>query len=180
MKSQKAIFMLTVTLIIVSGLLFSVYVKSKISSIKGLRASISEFDKPGALVTEQDTAVKPKNLKIMFPESGGIVEFIENAYRISKRRGIYNFTFEQKNRELIELSSGRVLKTMPAAEQKLNVMYAYPIKISFNSSYRNMAEFTREMQNQERLVTVENLTVKREKELLSTHMVVNIYSTGDR
>jgi Tfp pilus assembly protein PilO len=179
MKKPKIVFILVITAVIVSGLLFSLYVKSKISSIKSLRASVEELQKNNRAAIEKDTG-GIKNLKELFPEAGNISEFIENVYRISKLRGIKNLTFEQKNREFIDLGSGKILKAMPVSGQKPRVIYSYPVKISFNSNYRNMAEFIREMQNQNRLATIGNLMVKRDIEYLTVEMVVNIYSTEGR
>ena len=179
MKKPKITFILVLTAVIVSGFLFSFYVKSKLSSIKSLKASIEELQKNSQVAIEKDTG-GIKNLKELFPEAGNVTEFIENAYRISKLRGIKNLTFEQKNREFIDLGSGKILKAMPVSGQKPRVIYSYPIKISFNSNYRNMAEFIRELQNQNRLATIESLMVKSDIEYLTVDMVVNIYSTEER
>ena len=179
MKKPKIAFILVITVVVVSGLLFSLYVKTKLSSIKKIKASIEELQKISRVAIEEDTG-GIKNLKELFPEAGNVTGFIENAYRISKLRGIKNLTFEQKSREFIDLGSGKILKAMPVSGQKPGVIYSYPVKISFNSNYRNMAEFIRELQNQARLATIESLMVKRDNEYLSVDMVVNIYSTEGR
>ena len=179
MKKPKIAFIIVLTAVIVSGLLFSFYVKSKISSIKSLKASIEELQKDNQASIEKDTG-GIKNLKELFPQYGNITGFIENVYRISKLRGIKNLTFEQKSREFIDLGSGKILKAMPVSGQKPQVIYSYPIKLSFNSNYRNMAEFIREIQNQDRLATIESLMVKSDIEYLIVDMVVNIYSTEER
>ncbi len=179
MKKPKIAFIIVMTAVIVSGLLFSLYVKSKFSSIRSLRASIEELQKNNREAVEKDTG-GIKNLKELFPEAANITAFIENAYRISKLCGIKNLTFEQKSREFIDLRSGKILKAMPVSGQKPRVIYSYPIKISFNSGYRNMAEFIREIRNQDRLAAIESLTAKRDIEYLTVDMVVNIYSTEER
>lgn len=179
MKKSRIVFILAATVIVISGMLFSFYVKSKISSLKSLRASTEELQKNNQAAIEKDTG-GIKNLKELFPQSDNITGFIENAYRISKMRDIKNLTFEQKSREFVDLGSGKILKAMPVSGQKPKVIYSYPIKISFNSGYRDMAEFIREIQNQDRLVTIESLIVKRDKGYLSAEVVVNIYSTEER
>jgi len=179
MKKPKIAFIIVMTAVIVSGLLFSLYVKSKFSSIRSLRASIEELQKNNREAVEKDTG-GIENLKELFPQSANITSFMENVYRISKLRGINNLTIEQKNREFIDLSSGKILKAMPVSERKPRVIYSYPIKISFNSGYRNMAEFIREIRNQDRLAAIESLTAKRDTEYLTVEMVVNIYSTEER
>jgi len=179
MKKMKVTFILLVTAVIVSGLLFSLYVNSKIFSIKRLQSSIAELQENSRINVKEETGAI-KNLKVLFPDEGNNTESVEKAYRIAKSHGIKNLVFEQRSRELIDLSSGKILKTMPASGKKPKVIYVYPIKISFNSGYRNMAEFIREIQNQDRMVTVENLTAKRDTEHLSVEMVVSIYSTEER
>ncbi|OGW51482.1 MAG: hypothetical protein A2Y81_12905 [Nitrospirae bacterium RBG_13_43_8] len=181
MKKQKTAFVLIVTLLIISGLLFSFYVKSKISTLRSLRASVSSMQ---VSYSDKDLANERypeelKNLKKLFPEISSITEFIENAYQISKRYSIKNITFDLKGSEFIDLSSGKILKALPASGQKPKVMYSYPVTINFNSGYRDMAEFIREIQNQERLITIKSIKVKpeKEKDYLSVEMVVNIYST---
>jgi Tfp pilus assembly protein PilO len=177
MKKQKTAFILVVTVLIVSGLLFSFYVKSKISLLSSLRSSIQGSYLDNKL-TNKKYSEELKNLKQLFPETSNITEFIENVYQTSKKYSIKNITFDLKSTEFIELSSGKILKALPISEQKPKVMYSYPLTINFNSGYRDMAEFVREIQNQDRLVTIKSINVKpeKEKEYLAVEMIVNIYS----
>ena len=179
MKKMKVAFILLIAALVVSGLVFSLYAKSKFSSIKSLRTSIEEFQKKNREAIESHTD-ELQILKELFPEADNITEFIETAYRISKLQGIKNLTFEQRNREFIELSSGKTVKTRPDSGKKVKGIYAYPVKISFDSGYRNMAEFIREIQNQNRMVTIGNLMAKRDTDHLSVEMVVTIYSTEEK
>ncbi|MEW6110103.1 MAG: type 4a pilus biogenesis protein PilO [Nitrospirota bacterium] len=179
MKKNRWTFILMVTAVVISGISFSLYVKSKISAINTLRTSVTMASKKIADATEGKTA-QLETLRLLFPETGDTTEFIESMYRISKRRNIVNLKFEQKSREYIEAATGRPLRALPATGQKTGLIYSYPVKISFNSGYRDMAEFIREMQNQERLVTIESLNVKRDKDFLAAEMIVNIYSAGER
>lgn len=179
MKGLKTWFILLVTVVIVSGILFSFYVKSRIASINSLRSSIKSFDRVRDVSDLKDTG-ETRNLRELFPEKADIAGFIENIYPVSKKYSVKNLTFEQKGREFIELNSGKVLKELPAVKQKVKVVCSYPVKINFNSDYRNMAEFVRVIQNQERLVAIDSLTVKRDKETLAVEMAVHIYSTEEK
>lgn len=178
MKKPKILFIAIVTAIIVSCIVFSLYCKSKIASMKSLRTSIKAFQKSTLLAEEESGNLK--NLRELFPERAYITEFIEDIYKISKQRTIRNLFFEQKNQEFIELSSGRVLKALPTSGEKPKVLSSFPVKITFHSGYRNMAEFVREIQNQERLTTIESLKANRDKGYLAVEMVVDIYSTEER
>ncbi len=84
-------------------------------------------------------------------------------YKIAGRYNIKNLIIEQKPTEYVELSTGRVLKAIPKTEQKPNVLYSYPIVVIFNAGYRDIAEFIREVQNSERFVSVNTLSVKKAK-----------------
>jgi Tfp pilus assembly protein PilO len=179
MKRPKILFLLILAAVILSGIIFFFYAKSAFSSIKNLRASIAEFQKKSQEELNKNTGVI-QNPEELFPEKGNISEFIENAYRTSKQRGVRNLSFEQKTTEFIDLSSGKVLKSIPVSEKKPRVIYVYPVKFSFDSGFRNMAEFIREIQNQKRLVTIQSLTVKRDIDHLSTDMVIAVYSMEER
>ncbi len=179
MKRQKITFILLLTAVVVSGALFSFYAKSRIASINSLRSSIKSFDRVRDVSDIKDTG-EIRNLKELFPEKADIAGFIENIYPVSKKYFVKNLTFEQKGREFIELNSGKVLKALPAAGQKTKLIYSYPVKVNFYSAYRNMAEFVRVIQNQERLVTIDSLKVKRDKETLAVEMAVHIYSTEEK
>jgi len=179
MKKMKGAFLLLIAAVIISGLLFAAYVKAKRSSIKKLRASIEELQKSTQGTVEDDIEVI-SNLRELFPAEGAATEYIEKAYWIAKSHAIKNLVFEQRSREFIELGSGKTIKTFPASAQKPKGISVYPVKISFTSGYRNMAEFIRELQNQPRMVTIENLTAKRDTENLSVEMVLNIYSAEER
>ncbi|MBM4147358.1 MAG: hypothetical protein FJ240_13975, partial [Nitrospira sp.] len=167
MNRQKILFPVILAAVILSGIIFFFYAKSAFSSIKNIRVSIEEFQKKSREDLKKNTS-GIQNPKELFPEEGNITEFIENAYSTSKQRGIRNLSFEQKTTEFIDLTSGKVLKALPVSGKKPGVIYVYPVKFSFDSGFRNMAEFLREIQNQKRLVTIQSLTVKRDMDHLST------------
>lgn len=178
MGKSKILFLAIITAVVVSGLLFSLYCKSKIASIKNLRTSIETLQDKNLLVEREPENIQ--KLRALFPEKTYITEFIEDIYKISKQLKIKNLFFEQKNQEFIELASGRVLKALPKTGEKPQVLYSFPVKITFQAGYRNMAEFVREIQNQERFVTIESLKAKRDKGYLSVEIVADIYSTEEQ
>ena len=179
MKKMKGAFILLIAAVIVSGLLFAAYVKAKRSSIQEVRSSIEELQK-STQITAEGAPETISNLRQLFPAEGAVTEYIEKAYWIAKSHAIKNLVLEQRSREFIDLESGKALKALPASARNPKVISVYPVKISFTSGYRNMAEFIRELQNQPRMVTIENLAAKRDTEHLSVEMVLNIYSAEER
>jgi len=144
-----------------------------------VQASIEELQKSTRVTPEGDPETM-RSLRELFPPEGAVTEYIEKAYWIAKSHAIKNLVFEQRNREFIESGSGKAIKALAASSRKPGVISVYPVKISFTSGYRNMAEFVRELQNQPRMVTIENLTAKSGGGHLSVEMVLNIYSAEDR
>jgi Tfp pilus assembly protein PilO len=179
MKKMKGAFLVLIASVIVSAFLFAAYVKAELSSLNKLQSSIEELQKSPQVTPEADPETV-RSLRELFPAEGAVTEYIEKAYWIAKSHAIRNLVFEQKSRELIDAGSGKAMKTLPAAAQKQAVISVYPVKISFTSGYRNMAEFVRELQNQPRMVTIENLSAKRDTDHLSVEMVLNIYSAEER
>jgi Tfp pilus assembly protein PilO len=163
-----------VAAVVVSGIAFSFFVAAKVSSINALRSSIEKlYGSGGEIIAGRDKEpAEVDNLKKLFPKTSNVTEFVEDVSRISKRRALRNLVFEQRS------THGRSLKAVPPSPQ--SVIYVYPFKMSFNAGYRDMAEFLREIENQERLVTIESLVVKRDKDGLAVDMGVNVYSTEER
>jgi Tfp pilus assembly protein PilO len=166
--------------VIISGIFFSIYVKSRIGEIKRLRASIEELQRGKTDIVTSAEGKDIEILKGLFPSDSNTAGFIEDIYRIAGRYNIKNLIIEQKSTEYVELSTGKVLKVIPKTEQKPNVLYSYPILIIFNTGYRDMAEFIREVQNSERFTSVNTLNVKKAKRGLIVDMLINIYSMEGR
>jgi Tfp pilus assembly protein PilO len=179
MIRQKIAFPLLPVIVLFSAVICFSYAKSTLSTIKNLRASIEDFQRTSRMELEKN-AGGIREMKELFPAEGDISGFVEKVYNISRQHGIRALTFEQDRTEFIDLSSGKVLKSIPVSGKKTKVLYAYPIKFSFASGYRNMAEFIREIQAMNRLVTIRSLTAKREIDHLSVDLVVAVYSMEER
>ena len=180
MKKRKISYIIMVAAVVVSGIAFSFFVAAKVSSISALRSSIEKlYGSGGEIIAGRDREpAKVDNLRKLFPKASNVTEFVEDVSRISKKRALRNLVFEQKSTEFIRSVSGKALKAVPPSPQ--TVIYVYPFKMSFNAGYRDMAEFLREIENQERLATIESLVVKRDKDILAVDVGVNIYSTEER
>ena len=94
-------------------------------------------------------------------------EFIETAYTTSRKYGIRDLTFDQKSVD----SSRR--QAQGNGRQSLQ---SYPVRMTFHAGYREMAEFIQELQGLEKLVTIDNLKVKREKKFLAIEMTASTYA----
>ncbi len=176
MKNRSRLSLIVISAVIITGILFSLYVKGKISSINSLRADLSTL----SVDTTIQAAANPyafENLKQLVPQKSNTPAFIEYAYRIAQKYAVEDISFEQKTREHIEPLTGQAMPARSPAQKEAKGIYSYPIKIRFESSYRNAAEFLRELQNAERLVQVRQLTMNRNKDSLHIDMQVIIFST---
>jgi Tfp pilus assembly protein PilO len=178
MKKSRIIFISVMTALVISGIFFSVYFKNKIKNIKNLRASIENLYAAG--MPAEEAPKESTGLNQLFPPKGGTTEFIENIFILSKKYFIKDMHIEYKSHEAIESGTGKQMSSGHESGQKKNVIYAHPIRINFNSGYRNMAEFIREIQNRERLVSVKSLKATKGKYLLSVELVLNIYSMEEK
>lgn len=179
MKKTNKISLLLIAGLLISGIFYIFYVKSKVSSIHALRSSLREIVL-NVSDTEGQRSVQDIEFAELFPVKSDMARFIEDLYLISKKHEIKNLYFEQKERELLDTATGNIMKAMPASGKKPNVIYSYPVKVNFHSGFRGQAEFIREIQNMKRLVTIKTLKVRRDEGLLATEMVVNIYSMEAR
>ena len=178
MKKSKIIFISVIAAIVISGIFFSVYFRSKIKNIKNLRTSIENL-----YIADTSAAETPKELTgldQLFPQKGGTTEFIENIFLLSKKHSIKDLHVEYKSHETITLGSGKQIISGRESIHKSGAIYVHPIRMNFKSGYRNMAEFIKEIQDHQRLVTIKNLKVSKGKNLLSAELVLNIYSTEEK
>lgn len=178
MKKFSKASIIVIALITITGILFTFYVRGKLSTIRTLNASIAEMD-----LSDEFTALQEDKdavyLKRLFPREDSISEFIESAYMISSRYSIDDIKFNYKDRTFINLDTGKILKALPSSGIMPGTIYRDSVKINFTSDFRNIAEFIRELQNLERLVKIEVLQVKNLKTSLDVEMIVNIYSAED-
>lgn len=168
MKNEKKAFYIILAVVIVTGLIFSLYAFSKIKAIRELRATIEKNSAERARVIAKDSDSSTDVRKpTLIPQKMWTTEFIETVYNTSRRHGIRDLTFEQKSAD----SSRRQTQG-----NSLLSFQSYPVKMTFHAGYREMAEFIRELQGLEKLVTIDNLKVKHEKNILAIEMTASTYA----
>ncbi|MBI5075677.1 MAG: type 4a pilus biogenesis protein PilO [Nitrospirae bacterium] len=172
MNSRKKAFYTILAVVISTGLIFSLYAVSKIRSIHELRAAVEKTatERLQAIRKDSDSSTdagKSAPKGAIVPPKMWTTEFIETAYNASQKYGIRNLTFEQKSSD----SSRR----QTPGNSRLSLQ-AYPVKMTFHAGYREMAEFLRELQDLDRLVTIDNLRVKSEKSYLAAEVTISTYA----
>ncbi len=170
MNKQKKAFYILLAVIIVTGLLFSLIAVSKIRSIQELRAAIKKSGTERALAIEKDSDRSPDTKKSI-PRKMWTTEFIETAYNVSRKHGIKDLTFEQKSTDNS--------RKQPRGNGQPSLQ-AYPVRLTFHSQYREMANFIQELQGFEKLVTIDSLKVKREKSSLVVELMASTYSMEEK
>lgn len=178
MKKPKIISMSLIAVLVTSGIFFSVYFSNKIKNLKDLRASIENLYTSDTLIT--DTPKGLTELDLLFPKNGRTTEFIENIFLLSKKYSINNMQVEYKSHEAIDLGSGQQIISGRGSSHSTGAIYVHPIRLNFKSGYRNMAEFIGKLQDQQRLVTIKKLKVNKEKDILSSELILNVYSTEEK
>ncbi len=170
MKKEKQTFFIILAVVLITGMLFSLYAFSKIRSIRELRASIEKIgtDRARAMAKESGSA---SGARKAIPQKMWSTEFIETAYTASIKYGIRDLAFEQKSTE------GSRRQTQGKGLQSLQ---SYPVRITFHAGYREMANFIQELQGLEQLVTIDSLKVKHDKSYLAVEMTASTYAMEGR
>jgi len=170
MKKEKKTFFIILGVVIVTGLIFSLYAYSKIRSIRELRASIEKTgtDRAREIAKESDST---SGARKSIPQKMWTTEFIETAYNASKKYGIRDQAFEQKS------SEGP--RKQGQGNSRLSLQ-SYPVRMTFHAGYREMAEFIQELQGLDKLVTIDSLKVNPEKSSLAVEMTVSTYAMEGR
>lgn len=174
MKKEKKAFYLILAVVLVTGLIFSLYVFSRIRAIHELRASIGKIVSERAQTIDKDSdsssdTKKPAILGTGIPQKIWTTEFIETVYNVSRKYGIRDLTFEQKTQG----GSNR-----PAQGNSRVSLHPYPVRITFHAGYREMADFIKELQGYEKLVTIDSLKVRRERNSIVPQRVLFIEMTA--
>ncbi len=166
MKRQKSVFYIILAVVLITGMSFSIYTISTIRSIRGLRAALEQKAAERAHAVEID-AGEGIAVSRYIPQKSWTTEFIETAYSASRKYGIRDLTFVQKS-----VDSPR-RQTQAGGRLPFN---SYPVRMSFHSGYREMAEFIADLQGSQRLITIDSLKVSRDKDALVIEMTAGTYA----
>lgn len=178
MRNIRVPFVLLLAAVVLSAVIAGFLFQAKIRTIHGLRASLaSPMREP---VSGSDLGADRKYLKKLYPPESGIPGFLEQMHGMARRNGVQELFFEQRNREMVMPDTGKTVRPQSSATTAVATLYRFPVRVSFKSGYRQMAEFIREIQGMERMVTVENLHGRKDKGSLLTEMTVVIYATGEK
>lgn len=166
MKNEKKIFYIILAAVLITGLLFSFYAFSKIRSIHALRAVIEETGAERAQAIGKDSD-RSAEVRKTLPERIWTTEFIETAYNASRKYGIRDLTFDQK--------SGGSSHRLTSGNGRPSLQ-SYPVRMTFRSGYREMADFIQALQGLDKLVTIDSLKIKRQKSYLAVEMTASTYA----
>ncbi|MGD0885756.1 MAG: hypothetical protein ABSA46_12975 [Thermodesulfovibrionales bacterium] len=125
-------------------------------------------------VSLQRKRLDPQIFERMIPIKPDVSVFIENLYACAKATGI-------KNHEVATVTSTNERGEMPRQEMmssrgREEEIRRYVVKVSFEGSYRDTAEYVRLVQNIERFKRITELQVKPERNLLRTTITLEILS----
>ncbi|MBI5632908.1 MAG: type 4a pilus biogenesis protein PilO [Nitrospirae bacterium] len=166
MKNQGKAFYIILAVVIVTGLIFSLYAFSKIKAIRELRAAIKKSGAEHELAIAKNSDSSTDIMKFI-PQRMWTTEFIETAYTVSRKYGIRDLLFEQKS---ADNTRRQTHGNSPVS------LRSYPVRMTFHAGYREMADFIQELQGFEKLVTIESLMIRREKSSLAVEMTASTYA----
>lgn len=174
MNNRKKTFYIILAVVIITGMIFSLYAFSKIKSIHELRAVIKKSGAEHELAIKKDSDSSTDSSKStlwgkVVPQKMWTTEFIETAYSTSRKYGIRDLTFEQKS---ADNSRRQTHGKIPLSLQ------SYPVRMTYHAGYREMAGFIQDLQGFEKLVTIESLKIKRENNSFTPQRVLAVEMTA--
>ncbi|MBA4371342.1 MAG: hypothetical protein C0402_00600 [Thermodesulfovibrio sp.] len=165
-RTDLLIFMLVLGL---AAVLSGVYGIQRSRALAQVRVEMETLLRQPAFRPPTFTA--PEKLVRMFPQQPDISVFVDGLYQHAHKSGIRNLevqTLPTKDR------GPRV--TGRKDEKAKKTMQALPLRIVMEGTYRNIAEYMRLMQNDERFTRVVELEIQPGKDLLRATMTLEIFS----
>jgi Tfp pilus assembly protein PilO len=163
---------ITGVLIFCSLLVSGIYIGNRIEQTRKLKSQLIKVNEE-ARNMKAAREREAELFKTAFPEKADVASFVEALYSCALKTGVKNhevITMQQKNS-----APGGMRKNAGTGSP---VLLMYPLKITMEGKYRQIAEYLKEMQKIERFKRVMTIEMKSGKGALTTSIVVEIMSAG--
>lgn len=146
----------------------AVYFMERSRAIARIRVEVGNLQRQS--LSQSPAFITPERLLRMFPGQPGISLFVDGLYQHAQKAGIRNLevqTLAPKDKG--PRAGGR-------KEEKTKVLQAFPLRIMMDGTYRNIAEYMRLMQNDDRFIRILELELQPGKDLHRAIMTLEIFS----
>lgn len=164
---KNTILIFSVILILVFTIFFVFLAKKRISEIERLEKRLSEI--------QLDKQRNNSRLKIdeLFLTRNQIPAFIETLYKLAEDNRLKKYDIISKS----EKQSGANIQKSKVTG-RLQGIEIYPLKISIEGDYRDIAEYIRELQNIDRLKRIRDISITPEKRHIRAEINIDIFISG--
>lgn len=165
---KNGILIFSVILILVLTIFFVFFAKKRLSEIEKLEKRLSEI--------QLDKQKERPLFRVdkLFLARNQIPTFIETLYKLAEDNGLKRYDILSKPDKQ---SGANVQKTkMIGGLQGIEI---YPLKISIEGDYRDVAEYIRELQNIDRLKKIRDITITPEKRHIKAEISIDIFIPGE-
>ncbi|MGC2063020.1 MAG: hypothetical protein WA610_08575 [Thermodesulfovibrionales bacterium] len=169
MKKRTDIIIYIVCLVL-AVIISAVYYMERARAIRGLRSETEALSRQQP--SRQEPVTAPERLGRMFPRQPELPLFIDGLYQYALKSDIINLDVQTLHpRE-------KGARTGGSKEEKASILRSYPLRITMEGTYRNIAEYIRLMQNSERFTRVLELEIQPGNDLHKATMTLEIFSAA--
>lgn len=164
---KNGILIFSVILILILTIFFAFHVKKRLSGIEKIEKRLAE--------NRSDKQKEKTQFKVdkLFLTKNQIPTFIETLYKLAEDNRLKNYDILSKSDRQ---SGANVQKSKVTGG--LQGIEIYPLIISIEGDYRNIAEYVRELQNIDRLKKIRDITITPEKRHIKAEISIDIFISG--
>jgi|GEM_PF-5451337 len=162
MKGQIKII-LTIFTIVVITVVFLFLGRKRLAEIEEIKKRISNVQ---SMRLQKETPVPIRGEESLFSKKD-VPSFIENLHRLAEKNRIERYEVITQSNKYIH--AGSSLKT------QLQGADIYPLEITLEGSYRDVAEYIRELQNMKKFQKIKEIEIMPDKKLIKAKITLEIY-----
>lgn len=167
MKKRGNTFMLVA--LVAAAAVVAVFAGVRLRDIRAVQGRLDDLDRK----TDQTlrSGAEIEMLRKRFPPRADVSSFVENLSVLAKRNGLQNLEIATLPAAVGRARAGGQPRPKAAPEA---LLVAYPVKLTFEGSYRAVAEYLRQVQGMERYKRIVSVEMKPFKQRIKTSLVIEI------
>ena len=151
-----------------------IYAKIRGGAVQVMQQELNSLQ--GTKTQAADAVAAPDSLRKMFPAEAGVASFVEDLYVCAQRAGLKNHEIVTDQAADMDIKAFRRQKGPGPGRTK--IVNEYSLRISAEGSYRQIAEYIRQIQNIDRFKKIAELELKPAAGSVSARITLKIFSLG--
>lgn len=158
-----------------------------------LQEKIKRLGKEMTQVSQELTTLSPERIRMLdvrdakdrgkLPEREDFYVYLERLKEVGRALGIDEISYFRGAVERVDLEevlAHSSLKTLPVqVDMDAHVLYGIPVKIQFRCAYRSLYSFLKSLREGTRLISIQEVRLKKTSDRLSVEMKMELYYLAD-